>query len=166
MSDPKNPAVGELHIDGSDVEPFAEDLPPGAMIGLLATQEGFKEAAAELVTVHPAFGKAAGITDGDIEELSLINERIARIDELLPAYRKADEILTETRAKLDDKRHRILLNGAKAVDRRAGQNEELLAKYEKTRAYRSAIAKKGVLTKKAKQAKATNGANPATPPTE
>ena len=68
-----------------------------------------------------------------------------------------------------DQRHRILLNGSKSVDRRAGKNPSLLAKYEKTRAYRSAIAKKALKTKMANLANTNGSAGapqdpPATPP--
>jgi hypothetical protein len=65
----------------------------------------------------------------------------------LPALLKAVEVLTETRYLLDDKRQHIVLDAAQAVDRRAKSNPDLVAKYEKTRAYRSAVAKKAVKTK-------------------
>lgn len=172
MSDPTNPALGSFHIDGTEFEAYAEDLPPGGLQGFTSTRDGFHEAAQELIAAHATYGKAAGIPDGDITDLAEINQQIARIDVFLPAYAKAAEVLAETRAKLDDKRERILLNGAKSVDRRAVKNPTLLAKYEKTRDYRSAVAKKALQTKalKAKQ----NGANgsgdskdapPTSPPT-
>lgn len=172
MSDPKNPTVGEFHIDGSEFEQYAVDLPPGGLQGLLFTHDGFLEAASELIAAQASYGKAAGIPDGDIADLSLINERVARLDLFLPAYSKLVEMLTETRGKLDDLRERIVLNAAKSVDRRAAQNITLLAKYEGVRAYRSAIAKKALKTKaaKAKQNGAgdvtnTPQADPPTPPT-
>ena len=168
MADPVNPTLGAFHIDGTEFEVYAEDLPPGGLLGFKSTHEGFIEAAQELVTAHPAHGRAAGISDGDITDLAEINERIARIDVFLPAYAKAAEVLTETRAKLDDKRERILLNAAKSVDRRAGQTPTLLAKYEKTREYRSAIAKKALKTKalNAKQSDANGAGDPKNTPSD
>jgi hypothetical protein len=65
---------------------------------------------------------------------------------------------------LDDKRQRIVLDAAQAVDRRAKKNDDLYARYEKTREYRSVIAKKGLKTK-AKNAEPPNGtAGPDSPP--
>ena len=162
MADPVNPTLGAFHIDGTEFEAYAEDLPPGGLQGFKTTHEGFLEAVQELVTAHPTHGSEAGIPDGDITDLKQINERIARIDVFLPAYAKATEVLTETRAKLDDRRERILLNAAKSVDRRAGQSPTLLAKYQRTREYRSAIAKKALKTKamNAKQNDANGAGEP------
>ncbi len=62
------------------------------------------------------------------------------------------EILEETRAKEDDQRQRQVGAFAEAVDRRVKANGDttLLAKYEKTRSYRSAVAMKGVKTRSKK----------------
>ena len=57
------------------------------------------------------------------------------------------EVMQETRAVLEDKRQRIIYNVASSVDRREKETPGLQAKYEKTRAYRSAIAKKAVKTR-------------------
>jgi hypothetical protein len=152
--DAKNPDLKSFHIDGGEFEDYAEDAPPGALQGLLFTHEDFSKACDEVFSAHAQYGATAGIPDGDIKDLTEANARIARIDAFLPAYLKAAEVLTETRAKLDDKRQRLILDAANSVDRRAGKTPVLLAKYEKTRAYRSAIALKGVKTKaeNAKQA--------------
>ena len=56
---------------------------------------------------------------------------------------------------LDDKRQRIVLDAAQAVDRRAKKNDVLLARYQMTREYRSAVAKKALKTRE-KNAAATN----------
>jgi hypothetical protein len=157
INDPLNPTLKSFHIDGSEFEAYAEDLPPGGLQGFLFTQEGFLEVCNEMISAHAEYGAMAGISDGDITDLGQINERVARIDVFLPAYLKAGEVLTETRAKLDDKRQRIILDGAASVDRRAGKHPVLLAKYQKTRVYRSVIAKKGLKTK-AKNAQLAAGA--------
>ncbi|HLM74375.1 MAG TPA: hypothetical protein VK459_16835 [Polyangiaceae bacterium] len=146
-SDPKNPVVGDFVFDGSEFKAYAEDLPPGACQGMLTAREGFLDAAQEILTNHAAFGAKAGVPDQDAADLATCNERIARIDVFLPALCKAIEVLTETRYVLEDRRQRIVLDAAKAVDRRAIKNPELLARYEKARAYRSAAAKKAVKTK-------------------
>jgi hypothetical protein len=81
---------------------------------------------------------------------SIDKRRIAKIDALLPAARKLVELLEETRAVLDDRRQRQMSAIATAAEGRAKvlRKPELLAKYEKTRAYRSAGAMKGVRTRR------------------
>lgn len=154
MSDPTNPVLGDFHIDGSEFAAYAEDVPDEVRRRFVCTHEGFEAACNEVVACQAECGKAAGISDSEATDLLECNERISRIDALLPVYEKAVEKLVETRAKLDDQRERILLNAAAAVDRRGIHNPMLLAKYEKTRAYRSAPAQKALKTKaqKAKQA--------------
>jgi hypothetical protein len=145
--DPKPPEFGSLVINGSEFEEYKVDLAPGECQGMLPTREGFLEACQELITHQAELGAKAGIPDGDVADLVTINARMARIDLYLPIYLKAAEILTETRYMLDDKRQRIALNAAQSIDRRAKSSPELLARYEKTRVYRSALAKKGLKTK-------------------
>ncbi|NUQ76794.1 MAG: hypothetical protein HUU21_24930 [Polyangiaceae bacterium] len=163
--DPKNPVVGDFVFDGSEFAAYTQDLPHGACQGMLTAREGYLDAAGELIVNQPAFGAKAGIHDQEITELATCNERIARIDAFLPALLKAVEVLTETRYLLDDRRQRIVLDAAKSVDRRALKNPDLLAKYEKVRAYRSAAAKKAVKSREKNAAEipqpgAQSGENP------
>jgi peptidoglycan hydrolase CwlO-like protein len=75
----------------------------------------------------------------------------------LPAALKLVEILHESKAAIDDKRQRLISAFAQPAESRAkaqGNDTTLLAKYEKTRAYRSAIAEKGAKTRKKKEAEA------------
>jgi hypothetical protein len=163
--DPKNPEMGEFHLDGSEFLPYGKDLPPGKCQGMLTARDGFNEVCAEILMNQAAYGGIAGIPDHDADDLTTCNERIARIDAFLPPLLKFVEILTETRYFIDDRRQRIILDSAQSVDRRAKKNPELFAKYEKTRAYRSAIAKKALKTKEKNAAEeqapgAENGAKP------
>jgi hypothetical protein len=155
---------GSFNIDGSEFNEYGEDLGPKECQGFQTTREGYSEVYVEILANHALYGAKAGIPDADVTDMTTANERIARIDLFLPAYLKAAEILTETRAKLDDQRQRIALNSAASVDRRSLHHPELLAKYQKTREYRSAIAKKAAKTraKKAAEAKAKAAAS-ATP---
>jgi hypothetical protein len=146
--DPKNPVIGQFVYDGTEFVSYAVDLPPGGCQGLLVTREDHPDVCKELIANQAVWGAKAGIADQEIEDLKTTNERIARIDVFLPAMEKAVEMLTETRRLLDDKRQRIALDAAQSVDRRSGKLPELNAKYQKTREYRSAIAKKGLKTKK------------------
>lgn len=164
--DPLNPVIGQFVFDGSEFAAYAVDLPPGECQGLLKTREGFLLVCQELFTNQAAFGALAGIADQEIAELAAANQRADRLDVFIPALRKALEILVETRCQIDDDRQRIALNAAKAIDRRARKNPELLARYQKTREYRSEIAKKALKTKeekKASQAAARASGTPAQP---
>ena len=159
--DPKNPVIGQFEFDGSEFADYAVDLPPGACQGMLTTRDGFADVCKEIGDNHAQWGGKAGIADQEMAELTLTNERIARIDAFLPALAKAVEVLTETRYMLDDKRQRIVMDAAQSIDRRAKNLPELVAKYEKTREYRSSIAKKGLKTKQknAEQKNAGDGVN-------
>lgn len=161
--DPTNPIMGQFVIDGSEFAPYAVDLAPGECQGMLVTREGFSDVCKEILSNQAAWGVKGGILEQEVTDLTTTNERIARIDIFIPVVAKLLEILTETRYVLDDKRQRIVMDAAKAVDRRAGKTPELKAKYEKTREYRSALAKKGLQTK-AKNAQGEAGDEPPPPP--
>jgi hypothetical protein len=156
MPNPVDPvALDALAIDCKPLAPFLVDLPPLARRGMVAEQEGFSDVVAEIIANQAKYGDKAGITKSDMDDFTLANDQIALIDARLPAALKLVEILEETRAKLDDQRQRHVSAIANSVERRAkvrGDNE-LLAKYEKTRTYRSAIAVKAAKTR-SKKAKA------------
>lgn len=148
--DPKNPELGELHIDASDLASFIVDLQDGATRGMRTEQENFPEVLGEIAANQASLGDKAGITASDYGDLQLANERIAQIDVFLPAARKLVEVLEESRARLDDQRQRAVHGFARSVEDRAKTRDDgatLLAKYEKTRAYRSAIGVKALKTR-------------------
>ena len=59
------------------------------------------------------------------------------------------EMINETEALLEDKRETLIRSVAASVDAKAKLvGEELLAKYEHTRAYRSAVGTKAAKTRK------------------
>jgi hypothetical protein len=155
--DPKNPVVGTFEFNGSEFDDYAVDIPPGGCQGMQPTRVGFPEVCKELLANQAEWGLKAGIPEAEMTDLVTSNDRIGRIDAFLPALVKAVEVLTETRYMLDDKRQRIALNAAQSVDRRTKSCPDLLAKYQTTREYRSAIAKKALKTR-AKNAEADDGA--------
>lgn len=159
-NDPKNPEVGELVIDTSDLAQYIVDLPPGGLKGLLAKRDGFDNVIAEIIANQPLYGGKAGITGEDFTNIQTSNEVIAKIEARLPAARKLVELLEETLAYHEDQRQRQVYAIGKSVEIRANmhKNPELLAKYESTRRYRSAIAFKGVRTRLRNQAAAESGA--------
>jgi len=142
-------ALDALVHDCTMLAPFLVDLPERARLGMRAAQEGFSEVVTEIHTNQAALGDKAGITHSDVQALQESNERIALIDARLPALKKLVEMLEETRAVEDDKRQRLAYAFADSIERRAKATGDkgLLAKYEKTRKYRSAIAMKGVKTR-------------------
>ncbi|TKD13047.1 hypothetical protein [Polyangium fumosum] len=156
MPNPLEPvALDTLVHDCTAFAPFLVDLPPRARLGMCSEQEGFPEVVSEILTNQALLGDKAGITKSDIEAFQESNHRVGMIDAHLPALKKLVEMMEETRALEDDKRQRQVNAFADSIERRAKttNDKHLLAKYEKTRTYRSAIAKKGVKTR-TKSAKA------------
>lgn len=164
--DPKNPEIGEIHIDASACDTYAVDLPPGALVGLLAAHAGIDNVVAEITANQAGWGERAGVTALDIAQLTTAHARVQEIDRFLPAARKLVEILEETRAQQDDLRERSVRSIAGSVDTRARKrgNEALLGKYQTSRTYRSEAAMKGVKTRKRNKAeKAASSGNGKTP---
>ncbi|MDI3284572.1 hypothetical protein [Polyangium sp. 15x6] len=141
--------------DCTALAPFLADLSEGARRGMRSEQEGFPEVVSEILTNQAILGDKAGITKSDIEAFHESNQRVTMIDARLPAIKKLVEMMEETRALEDDKRQRLVYAFADSIERRAKTtgDKTLLAKYERTRKYRSAIAMKGVKTR-SKSAKA------------
>lgn len=154
MSDPT--VIGSLSIDCTALASFLVDLPPGGMRGFLSEQPGYAEAIAEILANQATLGAKAGIQPTEITSLVAKNEKIAEIDAVLPATQKLLEMLIETRAMLDNERQREVYAIAAAIEAKSKgtTGATLRAKYEKTRAYRSAIGVKAAKTRK-KKAEAT-----------
>ena len=76
------------------------------------------------------------------------------------------ELLVETRAQLDDRRHRQVVAIANSVDSRAKlqDGDELVARYERTREYRSEIGVKSWKTRRKNADTAADGNEPAGQP--
>jgi hypothetical protein len=151
--DIKQLKLKQLMLDATPLASFLIDLPAGARQRLRTAQPGFPKAMGEIVTHQDTLGERAGITAHDFQELLTAHERIEQIDALLPSALKLVEVLEESRAVLDDKRQRYVSAFAKSVEMRAKAlgDEELLAKYEQTRLYRSSIARKAVRTRQRNQ---------------
>ncbi|MRG96367.1 hypothetical protein [Polyangium spumosum] len=142
-------ALDTLVFDCTPLESFLVDLARGARRGMLIERENFAEVIAEIMTNQADFGGKAGITQEDFDAFQESGARIALVDAFLPAVRKLCERLEETRAQEEDKRQRQALSFAVSVERRAKNpgNKHLLAKYERTRAYRSATGFKAAKTR-------------------
>lgn len=149
MSHHSKVPMGSLIVDARALAGVVVDLGPGERQGMRTEQRGYPEVVTEIVSNQRTHGEQAGITQTDIERLVELDRRIAQIDQYLPATQKLFELLTETRAASDDERQRLVSAFAQSVEARAkaSRNSNLLAKYERTRAYRSAIANKGAKTR-------------------
>ena len=147
----QKPKPGDLIVNVTPLAKSLVDLAEGRTRGMLFEQPGFAEVVLEIIANQETFGDRAGITNGDFADLQNTSDIIAQIDSYLPAARKLVEILEESRAKYDDHRQRLIYAIADAVERRArprNDGDTLLAKYQKTREYRSAIARKAVRTRR------------------
>ncbi|ACY15196.1 hypothetical protein [Haliangium ochraceum] len=147
--DPKKPVIGDLSIDASALAEVIVDLPPGKRLGLRSTQPGFAEAVAEIRANQPGFGSLAGLRDDVVATLDGDIALRDEIDAFLPAALKLAELLEETRAVIDDRLQRQVFIIAQAVESRAKllRDDELLARYARTSAYRSAIGNKAARTR-------------------
>lgn len=151
MPNPNAPQPGELVIDVTALKGFLVDLPPGAMQGMRTEQDGWADVVAEIVGNQAEHGDAAGITATDFARFQTLNEQYAQLVAYLPAVEKLVEILQESRANIDNQRQRLASAFAQSAELRAkasGGDTTLLAKYAKTRAYRSAVAEKGARTRR------------------
>jgi hypothetical protein len=152
-NDPRKPMYGELHVDATDLVDDTVDLHERARLGMRRAQPGYELAEAEIVANQPTLGERAGITTLTVQEIVDSSARIVRIRERLHAARKLVEILEESEAFHDDKRQRLVYGAADSVETQAKArgDHELLAKYERTRSYRSAIGKKAARTRQRNQ---------------
>ncbi len=166
------PPEDVLVIDLTKFKNFLVDLPDGAMRGMRTEQDGWGDVVQEITSNQVAYGEAAGITGADFKQFTDYNAQYDQLIAELPRLKKAVEILTESAANIDDRRQRLAAVFANSAEDRAKAtgNQALANAYEKTRAYRSAIADKGAKTRKKNEEKkaeeAAKGAGGATPPVE
>jgi hypothetical protein len=174
---PNPPPEDVLVIDLTKYKSFLVDLPDGAMRGMRSEQDGWDDVVQEITSNQPVYGEAAGITGADFKQFTDYNAQYDLIMAELPRLKKAVEILTESAANTDDRRQRlaaVFANGAEDRAQATG-NEALRTAYEKTCAYRSAIADKAAKTRKkneekkaeeakAEEAKAAGGGTPPADP--
>jgi len=145
---PKIP-IGCLLVDARPLADFLVDLERGRRRGMRTARPGFPDVVNEIVSNQREYGERAGITQTQFERFMELNHQIAQLDEHIPVVNKLSEILEETRATLENERQLMVGGFAKSVESaaRSSGNKTLLAKYEKTREYRSADAKRAVKTR-------------------
>jgi uncharacterized coiled-coil DUF342 family protein len=152
--------LDSLAIDCTPMAPYIAELQKGRRRGLCTERAGVADVINEIMTNQALHGESAGITTVDFAQFTEVNEQIEEVDASLPAARELVKRMENTRAVLIDKRQRMISGFAESAESRAkvNKNELLLAKYEKTRTYRSASAIKAVKTRKKNAAeRARNG---------
>lgn len=155
------PGNGDLLIDARSLGSFLIDLPENGTLGMRREQEGIKEVIAEITGNQEKWGPTAGVTVAEVTGIVTSTAQIAQIRLYRPAVAKLLEMLDETEAMLEDKRDTLIRTVAGSVDAKAMANgDEATAKYEKTRAYRSASGDKAAKARKknAKDAAAAKAA--------
>lgn len=152
--DAKKTGPSPFVIDARDVASFLVDLPRGATRGMKRAQEGFDLVLLEIFANQPKLGETIGILSRDVEELRLLTARLELIAKHLPNLRKLLELMVETELVLDNRRQQLVRTIAKTVDNAAylNKSDSISARYEETRNYRSAPAKKGVKTRQRRAA--------------
>ncbi len=146
---PAIPASGDLLIDARGMESFLIDLEEGATQGMRREQEGLTDVVQEISANQKGWGVKAGVTADEVAEIVTTTAQIGQIRAYRPAVAKLLEMLDETEAKLDDRRDTLIRIVAESVDAKVKTaGPDLFAKYEKTRAYRSAVGNKAAKTRK------------------
>lgn len=152
---PKVPE-GSLVVDIRALAGIVVDLPHGALQGMRTEQKGYEDVVTEILSNQRALGEKSGVQQSHIDRLLELNRQIEQIDQYLPAVKKLYELVTETRASVDDERQRLVRAIAELVEAhvKAIRDSALLAKYEKTRNYRSAAGFKAAKTRRSNVAAA------------
>jgi hypothetical protein len=150
----KQPGLNDLFVDARPCIGYTVDLQPGERQGLRVQMEGFDESAAEVIDNQEDYGERAGISDKDFQGFVTTVERRNELRKHLRVARKLVEILEESEAVHDDQAQRQIFGFAQVAEARARAygDPEILARYEKTRAYRSAVGVKAAKTRRRNEA--------------
>lgn len=150
MADKAKPvSLNDLFLDARHLAPGVRDLPGGARQGMRTEQPGFTITIKEIVDNQPLYGEKAGITARNFQDLLDALKRVDEFDAILPSARKLLEVLEESRAYDMDQIQRMVHSFASSVEGMASayKDDELLARYEQTRTYRSAAGIKAARTR-------------------
>ena len=142
--------TGTTLIDLANVKDDLVDLPPGAMKGIRAEQEGIGDVVAELASSIPGHGEAADISPQVYQRFVSRTELLAKLRTHEADLDKAQEICRETRAKTENDREDDISIIAKAVQDAARRKKDpgIAAPFEKTIKYNTQIADKGAQTRR------------------
>lgn len=151
--------LGPLTVDLSNVKDDLVDLPPGAMQGIRAEQQGIEKVIAELAQAIPAHGDAAEIPPQVYQRFVKRTELLNRLRAHETTLDKLQEILRETRAKTANDREddiSIMAKAAQDTARRA-KDPGIAAPFEETIKYNTQIAEKAAQTRRKNAEAAKSG---------
>lgn len=153
---PKEPDLRALVIDARPLAGILIDVEPGSTQGLRRARPGIERVLKEIIDNQADIGPTIGILQSQVDELKDLTAKMALIDTYLPTVEKLGEMMRETKAIFDNRRHEIISAVAKQVDTQAHaqKNPQIRALYAATREYRSEPAKKSVKTRQQKAAAA------------
>jgi hypothetical protein len=125
------------------------DLPEGALSRLRKEKDNFSEVEDEIVANQAEWGVRGGVTEADVLAVTQATKNIEQIDTALFRAEKQVEILRESRAQQVHLRElkTSQINEKVELNAKHNNDQDLLAKYEKGRKYRSQSALKGVKTR-------------------
>ena len=151
--------AGEWSVDASPAAPFAVYRQRGQPPAKRREQRGLADVFEEIFGNQLTLGARAGVTAEDIAALHQDNAQIATARSYLAPARKLVKALEYIEADVDERRHKRISAIASALDRRAEVrgNEDLVLRYEKTRAYRSAIGLKAARTRRRNEESKASG---------
>lgn len=158
MTQIQGPAyTGQTSCDLADVKEVLVDLAPGALKGARNVQEGIGEVLIELSRVMPIHGEEAEIRSAVYARVVDATKHLEKLATYEIVLSKLLEVVQETRGQLTNNReHDLRVIAARAMETATRQDKpELLALFEKTIAYRSQSANKGVKTRKKNRAPKT-----------
>lgn len=143
-----------LVLDVRHMADWLADVVLGARQGLRSEHEGFPVVVDEVCINQPNYGERAGISPQDFEAFTQALERRDELRKYLYKATKITEKLEESYAVTVDQLQRMVFGFANIIDARAKafDDEEILALYERVRAYRSAIGLKAAKTRRRNEA--------------
>jgi hypothetical protein len=154
---------GPAQVDVSPILALLYDLPPGAMQGMRKDRPGIDDVVAELAAAFPTAGAAAGVSTAVYQSFTDHTDAIDKLRTAGAPILKLAEVITETIAIHVDARDQDLGQVVDSISStmKRKKNAGLGAPFEKTLAYREAVAKKAAATRQKKAAaKATPAAQP------
>ncbi len=156
------PESSDLLLDARPLESFLVDVADGGTQGMRREQAGIAEVVHEIKVNQKAWGVKAGITPDEVATIVTTTAQLAQLRAFRPSVAKLLEMIDETEALLEDKRDTVIRTVAGSVDVKAlVVGSEIIAKYEQTRAYRSAVGDKAAKTRKKNAAAAKAKTTPA-----
>lgn len=162
--DPKHPAIGDQHIDATDIT--LVDITPDAINSFIKLHDGADKAMANVERLKPGEIDGAGVNEKVIQILLPLIQDYRRAEELLPASEKLAEMLYETKMERGNRIAQLMGEICAQVRRRAERDPngaEILGPFEDMMNYQFGPAKKAVATKEKSKAPDAPPAPPSPP---